>query len=533
MLRDSRVIAKQDKDNTQQDEIEFLKNSVLELNAKKDELIKNIDDYNYRYNIAFKDILYEILYLKRSNHIEKLNSLKKYYIDLYYEFQKEHKILSSLQELKLSLSKKASVEEIDKKILEHTENMKLLKKEIENLKIKEAKQDCSESNFNFNQFNNIFEQEVQNDKCTLSVEKEKELKSIYKKAAHLCHPDIVDKSRKNDAQDIFKELNKAYVDKDLNLIKEMLLFLGNGEIFNTKRFKLSDEDSLQKTINELKQKKETLTKDIHFIKCEHEFSFIFSIKDEKAYFKNVESNLLQLLSELKDHKIDPIKNRDKIWIKKIYQYANKYKISNEIIPRDSNLLKKITKLDLSSKNLLYITSAISNLEFLETLNLSNNNLLNIPTEFSKLKNLRELNISRNKFDNIPEVIFKIASLSNLDISKNNLHEVPKEIAQNDKLVYLDLGGNLINKIADEISKLKLLKLLSLWGNKLSNIPDNLTLLTSLEDLKLGSNNLKTLPKNITKLTNLENLEIFMNQDLVLSKKQKEWQLKINDSLFIL
>ncbi|WP_366755901.1 hypothetical protein [Sulfurimonas sp.] len=80
--------------------------------------------------------------------------------------------------------------------------------------------------------------------------------------------------------------------------------------------------------------------------------------------------------------------------------------------------------------------------------------------------------------------------------------------------------------------LKSLKVLSLWGNRLSHIPDNITRLKALEELKLCSNDLKTLPKNITELLNLNNLEVFMNHDLVLSKKQKKWQLNIDDSLFL-
>ena len=424
------------------------------------------------------------------------------------------------------------VEETDREISKHLQILNRLNREMKKIEIKKVKQDYIKSNSNFHDFNNIFEQEANNTKYNLSKQEEKELKALYKKAAHMCHPDIVGESKKDDAQDIFQELNKAYVDKDIGLIKEMLIFLGDGEVFNNNIFNIDNEESLENTRDELKQKKEIIEKNIIFIKNEHEFSFIFSINDEKEYFKNIKFNLLELLNELKNYKINPIKDKNEDWVSKIYRYANKYKISNDIIPRDPSLLKKITRLDLSSKNLLYITSAISNLEFLETLNLSDNNILNIPTEFSSFINLKELNISRNKFGNIPEVIFKIKSLKKLDISKNNIHEMPEKIEENKTLIDLDLGGNFIGHITDEIYKLKSLKLLSLWGNNLSTLPDSLALLTSLEDLKVGSNNLKFLPKNIIDLHSLKNLEIFMNQDLVLSKKQKVWQLNIDDSLFM-
>ncbi|MFT5835591.1 MAG: Leucine-rich repeat (LRR) protein [Sulfurimonas sp.] len=515
-----------------QNQVESLRIEVLELSAQKDELLRVIDEYNDRYNLEFKDILAEILYLRKENRKKNFNLLKHYYTSMYQEYQKEKDEISYLKEKRITLSRVKDIQEIDKKISKHIEILKRFKREIENLGIKKVKQDYLKSHSNLDQFKNAFEQEDKKIEYTLSEKEDKELKTLYKKAAHMCHPDIVLTSKKEDAQDIFQELNKAYINKDLKLIQEIVLFLGNGELFNKNLFHIGDESFMLKALNELKLKKETIQESINFIKHEHEFSFIFSIDDEKEYFKSIKSNLLQLLGELKSHKIDPIKNSNEEWIKQIYRYANKYKISNKIIPRNSNLLKKLTTLDLSSNNLLYITSAISNLEFLETLNLSNNNLINFPDELSKLINLKELNISRNKFDNIPKVIFDIKSLKKLDISKNNLHDIPKEIKKNNNLYYLDLGGNFIRTLSEEICTLKSLKVLSLWGNRLSHIPDNITRLKSLEELKLGSNNLKTLPKNITELLNLNNLEVFMNHDLVLCKKQKKWQLDIDDSLFL-
>ena len=85
MLENSSAILNQNETNFQQDEIESLKDEVLELNTKKDELLKNIDEYNYKYNLEFKDILSEILYLRRENCKKDFNRLKYYYTDLLQE----------------------------------------------------------------------------------------------------------------------------------------------------------------------------------------------------------------------------------------------------------------------------------------------------------------------------------------------------------------------------------------------------------------------------------------------------------------
>ncbi|WP_294966940.1 hypothetical protein [Sulfurimonas sp.] len=215
----------------------------------------------------------EILYLRKENHKKNFNLLKHYYTSMYQEYQKEKDEISSLKERKKTLSRVKDIQEIDKKISKHIEILKRFKREIENLGIKKVKQDYLKSHSTLNQFNNVFEQEDEKTEYTLSQEEDKELKTLYKKAAHMCHPDIVLSSKKDDAQDIFQELNKAYINKDLKLIQEIVLFLGNGELFNKNIFHIDDEDFVQKTLKELTLKKETIQDSIDFIKHEHEFSF--------------------------------------------------------------------------------------------------------------------------------------------------------------------------------------------------------------------------------------------------------------------
>lgn len=67
----------------------------------------------------------------------------------------------------------------------------------------------------------------------LSKSEEKELKELYRKASKLCHPDIVPPEQKKEAEDIFKELNHYYSNKNIFQVRKILLKLKSRDILGT------------------------------------------------------------------------------------------------------------------------------------------------------------------------------------------------------------------------------------------------------------------------------------------------------------
>ena len=132
------------------------------------------------------------------------------------------------------------------------------------------------------------------------------------------------------------------------------------------------------------------------------------------------------------------------------------------IPRNKELLKKITHLNLES-----------------------NTLKDIPKEFGKLINLQHINFDKNNIETLLNDFFNLSNLQTLSLSNNNLFE-----------------------LSSNIQNLSFLKKLYLDRNPLKTIPNEIINLLKLQTLDLSScEQLETLPKEIGKLENLENLHL--------------------------
>jgi len=523
--------------------LQQLKISLRKLNIKRDKYLKIIDDFNLRYANEFQIILDEILKLRIKHYKKKFLSFKLYYDDLLSLFNEKKELI---QELQLN-----NLEDDKRKIKRLALMLKNIKSTIEKLNIKDIKSNYLDAFSDYKEFKKIYKTESTHVK--LAQEDEKELKYLYKKASKLCHPDIVDELKLEDAQDIFRELNEAYRNKDLKMVRDFLTFLDTGSMFKREDKKTKTKEELKNDIQKLKESYKNILTQIHDIRYENKFSFVFEIENIDEYFDSLSIKLQKQLDELRGIKTDIKENQEK-WLKKLFDWANKYKIDNSTLPRDIVKLKNLKKLDLNGLELDFVCKELSNLSMLEELNLSYNKLETLPDEFNKLEKLKKLNLSNNNFTKIPSFILDVKSLISLDISANNIKELtcelnklymleeflcsrnkltlfPEKLCFLLRLKNLDLGGNFIKNLPDEISNLKELQSLSLWGNGLVKLNDFICDLKYLQSLNLGSNQLSSLPSKIVNLENIKELELFMNNNLTLNKAQKEWEENINPSLF--
>jgi hypothetical protein len=85
----------------------------------------------------------------------------------------------------------------------------------------------------------------------LDVETERELKSLYRKACGLCHPDKVPEDRKEAAHRIFVELQDAYKSNNLTRVREIRDALAAGGLPGTRSTTLSEAEALKAAIAEM------------------------------------------------------------------------------------------------------------------------------------------------------------------------------------------------------------------------------------------------------------------------------------------
>lgn len=132
-----------------------------------------------------------------------------------------------------------------------------------------------------------------------------QLKTAYRKASRLCHPDKLKEDNKAKGEGIFKALNEAYRNQDLNKVCSILLDL---EVENTSLVAVSactdDKDTLQQKIASLYEQIATLEAEIKLLQETEVYQRIQAITDMDSYFFEIEQELRDELKILKDEAIE-------------------------------------------------------------------------------------------------------------------------------------------------------------------------------------------------------------------------------------
>ena len=135
----------------------------------------------------------------------------------------------------------------------------------------------------------------------LTDEQKAQLKTKFRKATMLCHPDKFANEPieiQKQVEEIFKELNEANAKNDLKKVAEILANLEKGIFSTTKGDKLTDKDQLRQTVNRLRVKVKILESEIITIKQSETLKTILDISDWDEYFTSTKEELQRELEEL-------------------------------------------------------------------------------------------------------------------------------------------------------------------------------------------------------------------------------------------
>ena len=125
----------------------------------------------------------------------------------------------------------------------------------------------------------------------LSEEEQKELKSLYRRASWLCHPDKVAEIDKKRAQLAFVELTETYQRNNLKALQKIFEYLKNGEIFADRTATISEEDALKREIIHLRLQIEKILGQIKQLVSTSAWRTITSIEDWDQYFDDQKCKL--------------------------------------------------------------------------------------------------------------------------------------------------------------------------------------------------------------------------------------------------
>jgi len=297
-------------------ELKTLENRFQELFEQKTEYLNALDEFNREYNLHVGDIIKSILNLKKEilyKQTIKLQNLKtKYQEDLrIYDDTQESifEIKSTVEELKETLGMIDENNENYKELLNAYNDLQdelskleanLAKqyKKLEKIK-KEIDDDTSfkqyeEAKRYYDEFDDAYEhiKEEQKDTIKINEQDKAELKRLYRKAAKLCHPDMIsDNNLKQQSTEIMQQLNNAYKKQDLAQIKKILDTLENSLESEILSDQINDKELLKEKIEKYKEKIANLESEIDDILDDDTYQTIATLEDWDAYFDELKEDL--------------------------------------------------------------------------------------------------------------------------------------------------------------------------------------------------------------------------------------------------
>ena len=286
------------------------KEDIEYLSGKLKKHIKSFNDAN------LSNIYQIIEHLEKYRFAEAVNEISSFidryttlvvYIDpeiaaLRLELRVLELQISSLDDEKVELEKLLHEFEV-----RHNQELgdiliKILRLRLEKLKFESEQNTNKEKEYidaeeDFTNYNNSYNTLKQEKIIELNEEQKNELKNMYRKASKLCHPDVVGDKFKKDAEEIFKELNKAYNKNDLEKVKQILNNLEKG-IFKQGSETISEKQELLWKVANLRNLRDALENEVQKIKSHPTHLQLIKIEDWDEYFAGIKKELVTELNHL-------------------------------------------------------------------------------------------------------------------------------------------------------------------------------------------------------------------------------------------
>ena len=336
-------------------ELKSLESKIQKLVEQKTEYLNDIEEFNREYNLHLGELIKEILELKKEilykQTIKQQKEKEKYQEDIQtFQDTKEtiDELKSTVAELETALE---SINEDDENYEELTQAYHELKEELEKLedelelqeeelnKAKEfiedesIEQEYEEVKSHYEEFESEYEhiKESIENSLTLNDKEKKELQSLYKKAARLCHPDIVPDELKEKAHELMQKLNDAYSKKDISKVKEILHSLQNGTSFEVSSETIEDKELIRAKIKEYLKNIETIKSEIKEIKEDDTYQTIAELDDWDEYFEELRGGLEAEKERLEEEAREVLKEKEPLETTKVIksQPFKKEKSQNE------------------------------------------------------------------------------------------------------------------------------------------------------------------------------------------------------------
>lgn len=305
-------------------ELKKLENKLQELIEKKVECLNDIEEFNQQYNLQLGELIKSILNLKKEilhNKTLKKRTCKNQYQEDFKTLEDTKDTINELKETLVQLEEQLdkldeddenynellvaheelqkALDELEKDLIFQEEELQKTKSFMEN---DELDEEYEEVKSQYEEYANDYEQvqKAHKDIFTLNENEKVELKKLYKKAARLCHPDIVPDELKEKAHELMRELNHAYSKKDLKNVQKILVSLESSSGFELTSDSITDKELIKAKIEEYKNNIAETEAEIETIQEDETYQTISKLDDWDVYFEALKSELEKEVQRLEE-----------------------------------------------------------------------------------------------------------------------------------------------------------------------------------------------------------------------------------------
>jgi hypothetical protein len=172
---------------------------------------------------------------------------------------------------------------------------RVLEKRMQQLRKDAEKNPNKQSEFQqaekeYDEFKQSHEESKNSKEINLNEEEQLQIKTKFRKACQLCHPDKVSHEYKESAHKLFVELKDAYAANDLTKVSDILAQLEKG-IFKTGSQSITEREKLLLLSNKLKGSLDKLRKELAELKQSEVYQTIAAVKNFDSHFEMLRKQL--------------------------------------------------------------------------------------------------------------------------------------------------------------------------------------------------------------------------------------------------
>lgn len=301
-------------------QLKALETDIETLTEQKSEQLFLLNEFTTKQSIATGEVVQQILILQTEIEEEKLKQQWLRYEQAEQALKREKDKLETLKKKRQELEEKLefiddtydeyddieeALDDINNDIKKQQKTVKQERKNVEQEKVKSdsASDDTyKQAKQEYEQFNESFQEAKEDKVAQLSEDDKSTLKTLFRKAIKLCHPDIVADEFKAQAHELSLLLINARDNGDIQEVSRLLTQLQSGFAFSVASDQLIERDAIESKIEQLLTKLKELRDEIDALNQNETWLLLTSIDSWDEYFEQQKLELIDYLATLKEAK---------------------------------------------------------------------------------------------------------------------------------------------------------------------------------------------------------------------------------------